>query len=795
MTTTARPPKLIGEPIKRREDPRLITGQGTYVDDLQPPGTLHLAVVRSPYAHARVTRIDASTARKAPGVVAVLTPEEVRQSSEPIPVAARLEGMALPVRYALTGDEVRFVGEPVVAVVAEDRYLAADAAELVEVEYEELPVVVDPERALEEGAALVHEEMRANLCVVSPIGDAEAADRAIEGAEVVIRQRLLNQRLIPNPIEPRAVLAHYEPGPATMTVWSSTQIPHLLKTLLSECVRLPEQRFRVVAPDVGGGFGCKLNVYPEEILAALASRRLERPVKFVETRQENYVATIHGRDLVGHLELAAKRDGTLVGYRVKVIADIGAYQHLLTAGIPTLTAMMLQGVYKIPALYGEILEVFTNKTPTDAYRGAGRPEATYYLERAMDLLAAELGMDPAELRRMNFIQPNEFPFETETGLTYDSGDYEAALDKALAMAGYAELRKEQSRLRGEGRYLGVGMSTYVELCGVGPSSSLPWGGWEMGTVRVERTGKVTVLTGVSPHGQGAETSFAQIAAERMGVGMDDVTVIHGDTAQVSAGIGTFGSRSLAVGGTAMVMSLDKVEAKVKRFAAHAMEVQVEDLEFEAGRVFVKGSPAQAMTLPEIATLAYNAVDLPPETEPGLEATSYFEPADCTFPFGAHIAVVEVDPESGAIDLQRFISVDDCGNIINPLIVEGQIHGGLAQGIAQALYEEAVYDENGQLLSGSLMDYAVPSADQLPSFELGSTVTPTHLNPLGAKGVGEAGTIGAAPAVVNAVVDALSPLGIAHLEMMLRPQRVWEAIHSARGGHSASGGEPGKGGGR
>ncbi len=780
MTTRQRPPKLIGEPIKRREDPRLITGRGSYVDDLQPLGTLHLAIVRSPYAHARVTGIDVSAARNAPGVVAVLMPEDVRQNTEPVPVAAQLEGMRMPVRHALTGDVVNFVGEPVVAIVAEDRYLAADAVELVEVDYEELPVVVDPEQALE-GGPLVHEDMGTNLCVVSPIGDAEAAARAIEGAEVVIKQRLMNQRLIPNPIEPRAVLAHYEPGPGTLTVWSSTQIPHLLKTLLSVCARVPEQLVRVIAPDVGGGFGCKLNVYPEEILAALASRRLERPVKFVETRQENYVATIHGRDLIGHVELGAKRDGTLVGYRIKIIADIGAYQHLLTAAIPTLTALMLQGVYKIPALSGEIIEVFTNKTPTDAYRGAGRPEAAYYLERCMDLLAAELGLDPVALRRKNFIGADEFPFETQTGLVYDSGNYEASLDKALEIVGYDDFRKEQARRREEGRYLGVGFSTYVEICGVGPSSALPAGGWEAGTVRVERTGKVTVLTGVSPHGQGEETSFAQIAAERLGVGIEDVTVIHGDTAQVSAGIGTFGSRSLAVGGTAMVMSLDKIAAKAKRFAAHAMEVQADDLEFEAGQVYVKDAPEKAISLPEIATLAYNAVDLPPDTEPGLEATSYYEPENFTFPFGTHVAVVEIDTESGAIDLQRFISVDDCGNIINPLIVEGQIHGGLAQGIAQALYEEAVYDENGQLLSGSLMDYTVPRADQLPSFELATTVTPTDVNPLGAKGVGEAGTIGSTPAIVNAVVDALSPLGVKHIEMMLRTERVLDAIQAAKGG--------------
>ena len=778
---TQRPPKLIGEPIKRREDPRLITGRATYVDDLQLPGMLHMAIVRSPYAHARVTRVDTSQAERLAGVVAVLRHDEVRRRSEPYPVAGQIEGMHIPLRWALAGDRVRFVGEPVVALIAVDRFVAADAAELVEMDFEELPVVTDPERAIEPGAPLVHEDFDTNVCVVAPLGDKDATDTAFERAEVMIRQRMLNQRLIPNAIEPRGVVAHYEAGPETLSLWTSTQIPHLVKTLLAGTLRFPEHKVRVVAPEVGGGFGSKLNIYAEEFLAALASLQLERPVKWIEERQENFVATTHGRDIIGYVELGAKRDGTIVGQRVRLIVDIGAYQQLLTAAIPTLTALMLPGPYRIPALAGEIVEVFTNKTPTDAYRGAGRPESTYFIERAMDLLAAELGMDPVDLRRKNFIPPDAFPYTTAGGVVYDSGNYEGALDKALAIADYPALRKEQQALREAGRYLGVGLSTYVEICGFAPSAALPAGGWESGTVRVERSGVVTVYTGVSPHGQGQETAFAQIVAEELGVDLDDVTVIHGDTAQVSAGIGTFGSRAIAVGGTAIVMSLEKVKAKAKRFAAHEMEVQPDDLEFEGGRLFVRGQPDRAMTLAEVAGLAYNAVNLPPETEPGLEATSYYEPENFTFPFGAHVAVVEVEPETGTIDLRRFISVDDCGNVINPLLVDGQIHGGLAQGISQALYEEAVYDEDGQLITGSLMDYNVPTAEQLPHYELDRTVTPTPVNPLGAKGIGEAGTIGATPAVVNAVMDALAPFGLRHLDMLLRPEKIWRAMRAGTEG--------------
>lgn len=769
------PPKLIGEPVRRREDPRLITGQATYVDDVKLVGMLHMKIVRSTYAHARLKSIDTKAAEAAPGVMLVMTGEQARTWGGPVPVAGQVPGMHMPTRYPLAVDEVRFVGEGIAAVVATDPYLAKDAAELISVEYEELPVVVDPYKAMEQGSPLVHPEFGTNICATIPMGDPAAADAAIKDAEVVVRQRMMNQRLVPSAMEPRGVVAHYNPGEETLTLWSSTQIPHLLKTLLSAVTHIPEHKIRVIAPEVGGGFGSKLNVYPEEILAALASIRLGRPVKWIGERSEEFLATIHGRDIHADVELAAKRDGTIVGLRMRIVADIGAYQHLLTAAIPTLTGLMLPGLYKIPALYGEIVEVFTNKMPTDAYRGAGRPEATYFIERGMDMLARRLNMDPAEVRRKNFIPKDEFPYTTKTGLVYDSGDYAAALDRALEKVGYQELRREQEQLRQQGRYLGIGISTYVEICGLGPSYMLPAGGWEASSVRVERTGKVTVTTGASPHGQGEETAFAQIVADNLGVPIEDVTVIHGDTGLVPFGIGTFGSRTLVVGGTAILMSVEKVKAKAKKIAGHLLEASPDDLVYEGGRIFVRGYPEKGMTIQEVAAAAWNAVNLPPDTEPGLDFTSYFEPPNCTYPFGAHIAVVEVDRETGVVDLKRYVAVDDCGNVINPMLVEGQVHGGIAQGVAQALYEECVYGEDGQLLTGSYLDYNVPRAEQLPSFELDRTVTPTPVNPLGAKGVGEAGTIGATPAVVNAVVDALAPFGVDHIDMALRPEKLWRIM--------------------
>jgi carbon-monoxide dehydrogenase large subunit len=773
--TTATPqiPKLVGEPVRRREDPRLIQGLSTYVDDVKLPGMLHMSIVRSTHAHARLRDVDVSRARNAQGVSLVMTGNEAKAWGEMLPTAAPLGNSAT--RYPLSDGVVRFVGEGVAAVVATDRYTARDAAELIDVDYEDLPVVVDALKALEPGASLLHPEFKTNECVTVPVGDEAAAEAAFKEADVTIKQWMVNHRLVPNPMEPRGVVAHYDPGQETLTVWSSTQVPHLLKWLLSGLVRIPEHKVRVIAPEVGGGFGCKIDVYAEDILCSLASIHLGKPVKWIEDRTENFMATIHGRDIHAEVELAARSDGRLLGQRMKVYADIGAYQQLLTAAIPTLTTLMFPGLYKVPALYATVTEVYTNKTPTDAYRGAGRPEATYFIERGMDILAAKLNMDPAELRRRNFIDKDAFPYTTITGQTYDSGDYEPTLDLALEKAGYADLRREQEQLRQQGRYMGIGVSTYVEICGIGPSAMVPGGGWEGGTVRVERTGKVTVLTGTSPHGQGGETAFSQIVADEIGVPMEDVTVIHGDTGQVPFGIGTFGSRAIAIGGTAIVMSVQKVKEKAKKFAGQMLEAAPEDLTYESGRIFIPGHEDSGVTIQEVANAAWGGTVLPPGTEPGLEETSYFEPSNCTFPFGAHVCVVEVDRDTGRVELKKYVSVDDCGTVINPLIVEGQVHGGLAQGIGQALMEEAVYSEDGQLITGSFMDYNLPKADQLISFELYRTSTPTPVNPLGAKGIGEAGTIGSTPAVVNAVVDALKPFGVDHIDMMLRPEKLWRIM--------------------
>jgi carbon-monoxide dehydrogenase large subunit len=773
MTTQL--PKLVGEPIRRREDPRLITGHGTYVDDIKLTGMLHMAMVRSTHAHARVTKVDVSAAKAAPGVVLVMTGNEVKAWGDMIPNASELPGRKEARHYPLATDKVRYVGEGVVAIIATDRYLARDAADLVEIEYDDLPVLVDAKKALEPGATLLFDEFGTNECITIPVGDREATDQAFRDADVTVKQWMVNHRLIPNAMEPRGVLANYNQGDETLTVWSSTQVPHLLKSLLAPNVRIPEHKVRVIAPEVGGGFGSKIDIYAEDIICSLASIHLKRPVKWIEGRSENMMATIHGRDIHAEIELAARSDGKLLGQRMHLIADMGAYEQLLTSTIPTLTSLMLPGLYKVPALYAELTEVYTNKTPTDAYRGAGRPEATYFVERAMDMLAQKLNMDPAEIRRKNFIPTNEFPFATTAGLLYDSGDYEPTLNLALEKAGYQELRQRQQELRAQGRYMGIGLSTYVEICGIGPSAIVPGGGWEGGTVRLERSGKVTVLTGTSPHGQGGETAFSQLVAEGLGVPFEDVTVIHGDTGQVPFGIGTFGSRAIAIGGTAIMMSVEKVKEKAKKFAGQMLEAQPDDLVYDAGKIYVQGHADKAITIQEIAAAAWGGRNLPPDTEPGLDATSYFEPPNCTFPFGAHVAVVEVDPDTGKIDLQRYISVDDCGNVINPMIVEGQVHGGLAQGIAQAIMEECVYTEDGQLITGSFMDYNIPKADQLPSFELYRTVTPTPTNPLGAKGVGEAGTIGSTPAMVNAVVDALQPFGVDHIDMMLRPEKLWRIM--------------------
>ena len=797
------PNNYVGQRVRRTEDPRLIKGLAHYVDDIALPGTLHVAFVRSVYAHAKINSVDTSAALATPGVVAVYTGKDVAGKIGPVPCASALPGLKVPDHRVLATDKVYFVGHPIAAVVATDRYAARDAVDLVAVDYEDLPVVTDVEAAAA-GGTVIHESFGDNIAYKMTAGEGDI-DAAFAAAERTLKQRILHKRLAPIAMEPRGVLARYFPGEEELTLWSSTQIPHLMRTQVALMIGFPENKLRVITPEVGGGFGSKLNVYAEEALLSWISMQLNKPVKWIETRRENILATIHGRGQVGDIEVAFKNDGTITGLRYNVFADLGAYHQLLTPAIPTLTGLMLSGAYKIPAIQINITGCFTNKMATDAYRGAGRPEATYVVERAMDLVAADLGADPAEIRRRNFPRKDEFPFHTATGLDYDSGDYEAALDKAQEIIGYKQLREQQKQARDEGRLMGIGVSTYVEICALGPSQAMPAGGWESATVRIEPTGKVTVLTGASPHGQGQETSFAQIVADELGISINDITVIHGDTGVVQYGIGTFGSRATAVGGTAVFVAVQKLKEKAEKIAGHILQADAGRLSFEGGKyslakaaaagaagesepVYPVGEgPAGALpepqtegrtslTIQEVALAAHIAKELPPDTEPGLSATYFFEPKNFTFPFGTHIAVVEVDRETGDIKFLRYVAVDDCGKVINPMLVDGQVHGGIVQSIGQAMYEEVVYDEQGQLITGTLMDYALPRAKHIPNFELDRTETPSPVNPLGVKGVGEAGTIGATPAIVGAIVDALAPFGVKHLDMPIKPEDVWRVIN-------------------
>ncbi len=765
--------KYVGTRTKRKEDPRLIRGMSSYVDDIKLNGMLHAVIVRSPHAHARVKSIDTSAALKLPGVVAVFTGKDVEAVGS-VPCAAQIPDLKVPKHPVLAKDKVRYVGESVAAVVAQDRYIAADAAALVEVDYEPLPAVVDPLEALEPGSTVIHEECKDNIAFVTKASGGDV-EKAFSEAEVpIIKQRMINQRLIPMAMETRGVVAQYQPGDNLLTLWSSSQIPHLLRTLAAGMVGLPENRVRVIVPEVGGGFGSKLNVYREEGLVSYLAMKLGKPVKWIEGRRENFLTTIHGRDQVDDVEIAVKKDGTILGLKLRVVADLGAYHQLLTPLIPGLTGAMIAGCYRFPSVSIETYGIFTNKMATDAYRGAGRPEATYLIERIMDLVAAELKLDPVDVRQKNFVAKESFPYSTPTGLVYDSANYQACFQKALDMVKYKELREEQKKLRAQGKYLGIGISTYVEICAMGPSSGMPAGGWESATVRVEPTGNVTVLTGSSPHGQGQETTFAQIAADELGIRLEDVIVLHGDTSIVPYGIGTFGSRATAVGGTAVYMALQKIKEKAGRLAAHLLKTDSPEFTFEDGMVKSKQDSAKALSFFDLVQSAFHAKSIPAGFEPGLEGSAFFEPSNYTFPFGAHIAVVEVDPETGEIEFKRYVGVDDCGKIINPLTVHGQVHGGIAQGLGQALLEEAVYDESGQLITGTLMDYAIPKSTDLPWFELDRTETPSPVNPLGVKGVGEAGTIGSTPAIVNAVVDALAPFGVRHIDMPLKTEKIWQA---------------------
>lgn len=778
----------MGGGVPRKEDPNLVTGKANWTDNIKLPGMLHFAVLRSPFASAKITNIDVSAAREQENVVAAYTGSDLAgEWPGGVPCAATVTDDQRNAFFPpIVTDEVRYMGDVVAVVVASDRYAAQDALEFVEVDYEPTDVVTNMESALEEDSPLVHEDLGTNECFhwQAAAGD---VDGAFDQADVVVSERYIQQRLIPNAIEPRATVAAQEPGHGGYIVYSATQVPHLMKTVLSLSTGIAENHIRVVAPDVGGGFGSKLNIYREEILALVLAKKLDTPVKFVEDRSENYQATIHGRGQIQDIELAATSEGKLLGMRVKLLDDMGAYLQLLTPVISVSGAGMFPGVYTFGAFSCDLKGVYTNLTPTDAYRGAGRPEAAYAIERAMDALARETNLDPAEVRRRNFYEPFDEPTTTPAGLQYDSMNTQLVLDRALELAGYDGLREEQRQRRENNDVvqLGLGLSTYTEICGLGPSQVLAalgigGAGWEWANVRMLLTGKVEVATGCSPHGQGHETTWSQIVADSLGVSPDDVEVLHGDTATASYGRDTYGSRSLAVGGIAVYHAANKVADKAKKIAAHMLEASEDDIEFERGRFSVAGSPDQSLTIQEVGGAAYLGTDLPEGMEPGLNENMVFDPPNFTYPFGAHLCVTEVDTETGKTKIRDYIAVDDCGPVINPIIVDGQLHGGLAQGIAQAMYEEAIYDEDGMLVTGSMVDYMIPGPPELPSYTLDRTETPSPSNPLGVKGVGEAGTIGAPPAVVNSVVDALSHLGVKHIDMPVSPWRVWEAIRKAQG---------------
>ncbi|MET8142875.1 xanthine dehydrogenase family protein molybdopterin-binding subunit [Sphaerisporangium sp. NPDC005288] len=767
----------VGAARRRKEDARLVTGRTQWTDNIQLPGMLHVAFLRSPMAHARITGVDTSAARSMPGVIAAFSGRDFAGEQGTLPCAWPVtEDIVIPDHPPMAVDEVRYAGEAVACVVATDRYKANDALEAIEIDYEPLPPVLDMTEALKDGGPKVHEAGNRAYTWKYAEGDIDAAFR---DAPVVIERTFVQQRLIPTAMEPRAVVAQTDGD--HFTLHSATQIPHILRIMLAQVTGIPEHKLRVVAPDVGGGFGSKLQVTAEEVLLLLLTRRLGKPVKWTESRSEGNLTVHHGRDQLQRVSLAADADGRLRGMRVDLLADMGAYLMLVTPGIPILGAFMYNGIYKMDAYDFTCTGVFTTKMPTDAYRGAGRPEATFAVERLMDELAAELSLDPIEVRRRNWITHEEFPYTTIAGLTYDSGNYEAATDRALALFGYDKLRAEQvdRRDRGDPVQLGIGVSTFTEMCGLAPSrvlGSLSYGagGWEHASVRMLPTGRVEVVTGASPHGQGHETAWSQIVADALGVPFEDVSVLHGDTAISHKGMDTYGSRSLAVGGVAVVQACEKVKDKARHIAAHLLEASADDVEFDGGRFKVRGTDA-GKTIQEIALAAFAAHDLPDGVEPSLDSDATFDPENFSFPHGTHLCAIEVDTETGATKIRSYVAVDDVGKVVNPLIVEGQVHGGLAQGIAQALFEEAVYDAEGNLLTTTMADYLVPSAADLPDFITERTETPATSNPLGVKGVGEAGTIASTPAVVNAIVDALRPYGVNDVPMPCTPERVWRAL--------------------
>ena len=796
MTATDVPATgAFGRRLLRKEDARLLTGEARFVDDLAIPGAVWLGMVRSPFGHARIGAIDAEAALAMPGVRAVLTGDDLASSwIGPMPCAWPVtDDMKAPEHYPVARGKACYTGDIVAVVVADSRYAVVDAVDAVVVDYEALPAVVDIEDAASD-RVVIHDGLGTNRSytwTLSP--DPDAVEAAFANAAHTVSERYVQQRLIPEAMEPRGVAAVPGVYGGDLTLYSATQIPHILKVQVAATCGVPEHKVRVVAPAVGGGFGSKLNVYAEELIAVAVARRLGVPARWTESRSENAVATIQGRGQVQHMELAADAEGRITAVRATLMADMGAYLQLVTPGIPLLGAFLYHGVYDVPAYHFQCTGVFTNCTPTDAYRGAGRPEATYAIERAIEALAREVGVDSAEIRRRNYIRPDQFPYSSIAGLTYDSGDYEPTLVKALELIGYEGLRAEQQRRRdaGETRQLGIGLSTYVEMCGLAPSrvlASLNFGagGWEAATVRVLPTGTVQVVSGTTPHGQGHETAWSQIVADKLGIDPDDIEVLHSDTAISPIGMDTYGSRSLPVGGVAVGMATDRIIEKAKVIAAHQLECSEDDLELVGNELRVRGTPGRNMTVQAVAFEAFTAHNLPDGVEPNLTAQVVYDPPNFVFPFGTHVAVVEVDTETGEVDLVDYAAVDDCGPQVNPMIVEGQLHGGIVQGAAQALWEEAVYDDDGNLRNATLMDYLVPSAAEVPSIRLDHTVTPSPTNELGVKGIGEAGTIGAAPAVMNALIDALAPLGITDMAMPARPERVWRAIQDARRGSGPAG---------
>jgi carbon-monoxide dehydrogenase large subunit len=779
--------RLLGASIKRREDPRFITGKGNYTDDLKLAGMTHAVFVRSPHANAKIRKIDTAKASKAPGVVAIFTGKDMVGVNS-LPCGWLLPELKIPPHMPLASDAVHYVGDPVAIVIAESQSAASDAAEMVAVDWEVLPSVTSTEKAAAKGSPQIHEVAPSNEAFKWQIGDAAATDAAFKAAPVVVKKRIINQRLVANAMEPRACVARYDDSTGDWTLWVTSQNPHVHRLLMTAFVLgIPEHRVRVIAPDVGGGFGSKIFLYNEETVCTWAAKLVKRPIRWTSSRREAFQTDAHGRDHVTDAEVALSKDGKFLGLRVKTTANLGAYLSTFAPAVPTyLYATLLNGVYEWPAIHAEVTGVFTNTTPVDAYRGAGRPEACYLLERMVDASAAALKMDPADIRKKNFIPKFADGYQTKVALSYDSGNYAAAFDKLLGMLDYKKFRAEQAAARAQGRLMGIGFSTYIEACSIAPSKVVgslgaQAGLWESGKVQVHPTGKVSVFTGSHSHGQGHETTMAQIVADQLGIPMDDIEIVHGDTGRVPFGMGTYGSRSASVGGTAIVMSLDKIKEKGKKIAAHLLEANPKDMEYVGGQFVVKGSPQKAIPFGQVALTAYVPHNYPDGLEPGLEETSFYDPSNFCFPFGAHACVVEVDPDTGHVKILRYLAVDDVGNVINPMIVDGMVHGGIAQGVAQALWEEAVYDNaSGQLVSGSMMDYTLPKADMLPFYETDRTETPTLVNPLGVKGAGETGTIASTPAVVNAVVDALSGLGVDHIDAMpLTPERVWKTAQAAK----------------